>query len=61
MMSCIFYVLVFNDGSSRDLMSLTGTVPVSYRGKKDLVFLSSLDNDRKKYKRSCELSHIISR
>uniref|UniRef100_A0A1A8PYX8 Tumor susceptibility gene 101 n=3 Tax=Nothobranchius TaxID=28779 RepID=A0A1A8PYX8_9TELE len=23
---------VFNDGSSRDLMSLTGTVPVSYRG-----------------------------
>uniref|UniRef100_A0A8C7WUW7 UEV domain-containing protein n=1 Tax=Oryzias sinensis TaxID=183150 RepID=A0A8C7WUW7_9TELE len=24
---------VFNDGSSRDLMSLTGTVPVSYRGK----------------------------
>lgn len=25
--------LVFNDGSSRDLMSLTGTVPVSYRGK----------------------------
>lgn len=28
--SCIS---VFNDGSSRDLMSLTGTVPVSYRGK----------------------------
>lgn len=24
---------VFNDGSTRDLMSLTGTVPVSYRGK----------------------------
>lgn len=23
---------VFNDGSTRDLMSLTGTVPVSYRG-----------------------------
>lgn len=28
--SCIS---VFNDGSTRDLMSLTGTVPVSYRGK----------------------------
>lgn len=27
------FFLVFNDGSSRDLMSLTGTVPVSYRGK----------------------------
>jgi len=26
-------VSVFNDGSTRDLMSLTGTVPVSYRGK----------------------------
>ena len=23
---------VFNDGSTRELMSLTGTVPVSYRG-----------------------------
>ncbi|CAF95809.1 unnamed protein product [Tetraodon nigroviridis] len=23
---------VFNDGSSRDLMSLTGTIPISYRG-----------------------------
>lgn len=29
-----FCVSVFNDGSSRDLMSLTGTVPVSYRGNK---------------------------
>lgn len=28
--SCI---VVFNDGSSRDLMSLAGTIPVSYRGK----------------------------
>ncbi len=28
--SCIS---VFNDGSTRDLMSLTGTVPVNYRGK----------------------------
>lgn len=26
-------VSVFNDGSSRDLMSLTGTIPVSYRGR----------------------------
>lgn len=23
---------VFNDGSSRELMSLTGTIPVPYRG-----------------------------
>lgn len=27
------FLTVFNDGSSRDLMSLTGTVPVSYRGE----------------------------
>lgn len=29
-------ISVFNDGSTRDLMSLTGTVPVSYRGNKCL-------------------------
>lgn len=28
-----FHIAVFNDGSSRELMSLAGTVPVSYRGK----------------------------
>lgn len=33
----IFFYLVFNDGSTRDLLSLTGTVPVSYRGKECLL------------------------
>lgn len=28
-----YFISVFNDGSTRDLMSLTGTVPVSYRGE----------------------------
>uniref|UniRef100_A0A8C6T2E9 UEV domain-containing protein n=1 Tax=Neogobius melanostomus TaxID=47308 RepID=A0A8C6T2E9_9GOBI len=32
---------VFNDGSSRDLMSLTGTVPVSYRGKTSFPLLTA--------------------
>lgn len=34
-------VSVFNDGSSRDLMSLTGTIPISYRGSKKIISFTS--------------------
>lgn len=33
-LTCSASVSVFNDGNSRDLMSLAGTIPVSYRGNK---------------------------
>lgn len=34
-------ISVFNDGNSRDLMSLAGTIPVSYRGNK---YVYDVDN-----------------
>uniref|UniRef100_A0A803YDG9 UEV domain-containing protein n=1 Tax=Meleagris gallopavo TaxID=9103 RepID=A0A803YDG9_MELGA len=33
---------VFNDGSSRELMSLSGTIPVPYRGMRLLLIKSLL-------------------
>lgn len=31
--SLFFFLSVFNDGSSKELMNLTGTIPVPYRGE----------------------------
>lgn len=40
-LTCSASISVFNDGNSRDLMSLAGTIPVSYRGNR---YIYDFDN-----------------
>lgn len=38
-MSCVFFNTVYNDGTKKDLMSLTGTLPVMFDGNLHFVIL----------------------